>query len=47
MYTFRPVRAANATKNPKTREIPFVCIEGAQKMAAAAVAVVAAAYMMA
>jgi len=46
-YTFRPMRAKNATRNPATRDIPFTCIDGAYKIAVSAAALVATAFMMA
>lgn len=47
VYTFRPMRPKNATKNPATRDIPWACIEGAQKMAVSAIALLSTVYMMA
>jgi hypothetical protein len=46
-YAFRPPRAPMATAEPDTVTWPFACIEGAQKLAAAASALATAAYMLA
>lgn len=46
-YTYQPARAPLATTMPGTQSVPFTCIEGAKKLAAAASAVAAAVYMLA
>jgi len=42
-----PARAPMATAMPATDPYPFTCIDGAQKLAAAASALAAAVYMLA
>lgn len=46
-YDYQPARAPMATTAPSTVSVPFTCIEGAKKLAAAASAVAAAVYMLA
>lgn len=46
-YAFRPPRAPMATAEPATVAWAFACIEGAQKLAAAASALATAAYVLA
>lgn len=46
-YDYQPPRAPMATTMPATLSVPFTCIEGAKKLAAAASAVAAAVYMLA
>jgi len=46
-YDYQPARAPMATTFPATVNVPFACIEGAKKLAAAASAVAAAVYMLA
>jgi len=46
-YDYQPPRAPMATTMPATVSVPFTCIEGAKKLAAAASAVAAAVYMLA
>lgn len=41
-YTWYPVRAKNATKNPPGQQIPWTCIEGASSLTATALSLVAA-----
>lgn len=46
-YAYQPPRAAMETTAPATVNHPFLCIDGAQKLAAAASALAAAVYMLA
>lgn len=46
-YDYQPARAPMALTMPDTIPVPFQCIEGAQKLAAAASALAAAVYMLA
>merc|ERR1711862_717223 len=46
-YMYQPPRAPMATALPDPVSVPFTCIEGAKKLAAAASAVAAAVYMLA
>lgn len=46
-YTYVPPRAPMATTMPAGSSVPFTCIDGAQKLAAAASALAAAVYMLA
>lgn len=46
-YAYQPPRPPMATTMPATESVPFACIEGAQKLAAAASALAAAVYMLA
>lgn len=46
-YAYQPPRAPMATTMPATVSVNFACIEGAQKLAAAASALAAAVYMLA
>jgi len=46
-YNYQPPRAPLATSAPKVISVPFACITGANKLAAAASALAAAVYMMA
>jgi hypothetical protein len=46
-YSYQPARAPMATTAPNAVSVPFTCIEGAKKLAAAASAVAAAVYMLA
>lgn len=46
-YAYAPPRAPLATTAPTATDYPFACIQGAQKLAAAASAVAAAVYMLA
>merc|ERR1711862_41974 len=46
-YMYQPPRAPMATTLPDPVSVPFTCIEGAKKLAAAASAVAAAVYMLA
>lgn len=46
-YNYRPPRAPMATTMPDTKPYDFTCIQGAQKLAAAASALATAVYMLA
>lgn len=46
-YDYQPARAPMAATMPDTVSVPFQCIQGAQKLAAAASALAAAVYMLA
>jgi len=46
-YSYQPARAPMETTMPDKVSVPFTCIEGAKKLAAAASAVAAAVYMLA
>lgn len=47
MYNYQPPRAAMAITLPDTKQYPYMCIEGAKQLAAAASALAAAVYMLA
>lgn len=46
-YEYQPPRAPMATEMPPTVAYPYMCIEGAKQLAAAASALAAAVYMLA
>jgi len=45
-YTWYPIRAKNATKNPDGKQLPWTCIDGATYLATTALSVVAALVVM-